>query len=141
MKRVTFILLLAVVGCASMRPLDISKRTRLYAANYKTVFKAVMAYCQDRSIPVLTADKELGLINTDWVGNGGFLFKNRLKINFSLKDQGDTTKVVLTITTQQQRLNGIGADASVGAYEDSGMTESEATDLYAKVFDGIQKQI
>ena len=134
------ILLLTLIGCAS-KPLDPSVRTHVYQADYKSTLKAVIAYCQDESLPVLTVDKDLGIVNTDWKNTGGFMLGNRMKINFSLKDQTTSTKVILTITTQQQRLNGIGASASVGDYQERSMPDDEARKAYGQVFTGIQNQL
>jgi hypothetical protein len=130
---------LAFVGCSTMQSIDVNKRSRVYQAEYITVFKAVIGYCEEKAFAIIMADKDLGIINTDWKENSGvskfFIGNKRVKINFSLKEivSGKETRVVLTISAQEQGL--------FGTYQESTMTESQAVDAYNTVFGRIQQQI
>lgn len=136
MKTLALILLfMFFVGCASKQPTDVSTRTRIYQADFKTVLKAVLAYCQEQSFAVLSVDKDLGIVNTDWKSAGGLLLHRRIKINFVLKDQESATKVVLTISEERQN------NPVSGNYETYTMNDKEANKAYQDILDGIQKQI
>ena len=80
-----------------MQSIDISKRSRKFNADYLSTFKAIAGYCNDRGFAITMADKDLGLLNTDYKENDGtakFFFGNyRSKLNFSMKkiSENETT--------------------------------------------------
>lgn len=122
-----------------MQSIDVNKRTRVFNADYKTVFKAVVGYCNERSFAIIMADKDLGIVNTDWKENSGvskfFTGNKRAKINFGLKETADGkgTRVVLTVSAQSQGM--------FGTYQEATMTEGQAVDAFNAIFDSIQGQI
>lgn len=135
MLPLVFVLLAGCVG--TMQTVDESVRSRTYGADMKTTFKAAILYFNSKGFAIVMADKELGLLNTDWKSidrtSAILMGDARFKINLSMHEIGKETKVSGTISFQQK--------GYMNQWEEAGVTESTARDLYAKMFDGIQSHI
>lgn len=134
----SFLVCCLVVACATTQTIDVSLRTNVFQADYLTTFKAVVDYCNDGGFAIVMADKELGILNTDYKESGGassFFFGNsRAKINFSLKKVSETeTKVIVTISGEKQ--------GAFGSWTQATMTEGEAKGYYQSVFEGVQARL
>ncbi len=115
---------LFIAGCSTMQTIDISKRSQKYETDYLSAFKAVIAYCNERNYPIAMADKELGIVNTDYGSDQ--IDNSRLKVNFSLKKLSDTKTNIVIIVSDEKKLP---------------IVESAATRIYKRIFDGVQSQI
>jgi len=121
-----------------MQSIPPSKRTKVYNYDYITTFQAVLSYCNDVSFAVTMADKDLGIINTDFKENEGtskFFFGNfRAKLNFYLKKQSESSiQVIINASGERQ--------GAFGSWTQSTMTEQQAIELYQQIFSGIDKQL
>lgn len=128
-----FVISILLSACSTMQSIPVENRTYNYNADYLTTFKACVTVCNDNAYPIAMADKELGIINTDWKMNDGtsqfFMGNVKLKMNFSLSKLNETsTKVVVTMTGVQN-----GAALT--------MSEGQVKDTYANIFIAIQKRI
>jgi hypothetical protein len=73
--------------------------TRVYKANYGKVFSAVVDCSEDNGYPIIAADKENGIILTDYQSAGAILTgRGRIKLDFHItKIDENSTKVRLNI--------------------------------------------
>jgi hypothetical protein len=130
--------LLLFSSCSTMQTIDISKRTRKFNADYLSTFKAVAGYCNERGFAITMADKDLGLLNTDYKENDGttkFFFGNyRSKLNFSMKMVSENeTQVIVNASAEKQ--------GAFGSWTQTTMSEDQAIELFKKIFTGIQSQL
>lgn len=128
------IITILLSSCATMQSIPSSKRTKVFNTDYLTTFKAVISYCNDRSFAITMADKDLGIVNTDFKENEGtskFFFGNyRSKLNFSIRQLSEsTTQVLINASAEKQ--------GAFGTWTQTTMTENQATDLYHQIFSGI----
>lgn len=140
MKMISIAILTLVLtgGCATttMQTLDVSSRSRAYEADFTATFRAVVAYCTDHGFAVTMADRELGIINTDYkmtdpgsistvlTGNG------RAKLNFTVQRITDkTTKVIALASLEQQ--------GAFGTWKQASGNESQAKKQYDTILGNI----
>ena len=134
MKTLLVILSCIALSCATTQSINVEKRTHVYPSPYMVTFKAALDYFSNAGYPLLQADKDLGLLNTDYKSNEGiakFLGSDqRYKINMNLIRIGqDSTKAVANITWEKQ--------GKFGSWEAVSITEGQAVDFYNEIFAGI----
>lgn len=138
LRLIAIIMSLLFYGCATMQSISVQNRTHVYNASYINTFKAAIDYCNEKSFAILQADKDLGIINTDYKeadGASAFFFGNkRVKINLSLKDiASDSTQIIAIISAQNA--------GAFGSWQQATMSESQAADYYNMLFTGIENQL
>lgn len=117
-----------------MQSLKIEDRSMIFDDDYNTVLKAVLTYCNEKAFPILTVDKELGLINTDWKELSNIITGTaRMKINFIITDVKGKTKVSANIQAQQPGI--------AGQWSAMTMMEVQVKSYYKKLFDGIKERL
>jgi hypothetical protein len=127
-----------IIGCGGVvQTVDISQRTRVYKADYPTVARAIVDYCNEAGFPVSGADKESARIRTDYKVNEGMgmpiLVPSRARMSFSLERLSDSeTKVVSEVSIEKQ----VGTD-----WNQVEISEGPARDVYYEILNGIQHQL
>ena len=128
--------LAALAGCSTAQSIDVSKRSRTFDKDFTTVFRAAITYLTNEGYPIAQTDKDLGILNTDWLENSGFLkamgSNQRIKLNMVIQpvNQG-TTRIVASMSWQHQPGGNKWTEAMV--------SEGQAADRYKDIFDGISK--
>lgn len=137
MKKAFIFLVLAACGCATTQSIKEEYRTRLYEKDIPTVFGAVVKYCNSKGFPIIMADKELGIINTDYITNSGLskalIGGERGKLYFYIVQANNYVKLTAIITYEQA--------GAFGSYNQGTMTEGNAVDLYDKLFLAIESNM
>jgi len=96
---VIFILGLTASGCVTAKIHYMPVKT--FSASYDNVWHATMLYLDKQTEPILTADKNKGIISTDWV-NLKRLFKvKRYRYDIHIKKLGENKIQVGVISPQQ----------------------------------------
>jgi hypothetical protein len=134
---IIFSFLIIFFGCSTMQTLNVSDRQHTFNAPYMKVFRAALNYCSEESFAVLLADKELGIINTDYKEAAVteiFFGKSRAKINFTIKKIDSTeTNIILIVSAEEQ--------GDYGNWSQMTLTEGQAKDYYQKIFEGIESKL
>jgi len=139
MRKLIFLLvmLMMVVGCATTQTLNVQKRTRVYNADYVTVFKAAVDFCNANAFPIIMVDKDLGILNTGFKENDGvskfFVGDKRTSFSLSIRECTDGTTVIAIISCEEKTLFG-------GWSQQTGLS-SDAEALYESLFDKIESFI
>lgn len=138
MKHLYIIPLLFILGCATTQTLEVSRRSMIYHTDYIATLKGAVDYCTEDGFAILSVDKDLGILNTDFKETGGLVKILgggwRWKINLSFIELADTiTKVISIISTEKQ--------GSFGRWEQATMTGDRAEEFYTDVFRGIQAHL
>jgi hypothetical protein len=142
MKRLLVLALVALLcGCGSLQTLqsiDSSVRTRVYPYPYLKVFAASMDYCNDRGFAVTMADKETGVINTDYQENDAgarmWVGPQRVKVNLNVRSLSpDSTRVMANVFSD-------GTD-SHGRWTPAWVSASEGKKAYDLVFTKIGEKL
>jgi uncharacterized lipoprotein len=131
-------LALALSSCSTAQSVAVENRTKIFNSDYAAVFKAAFEYCNEKGFSIVNADKELGILNTDWRENDGayrFFFGNKkVKFSLSLKKLDEkSTKIVAIISAQESSV--------FGASREMTGVEGDFIELYKQLFQGIEKQI
>ena len=130
----SIVFLLVLTACATMQSVRVEDRSTFIDQEYNTVLRAVIKYCNDKAFPILTVDKELGIINTDWKELSNVITGTaRVRINFMLVSIENRVKIAANVQAQQPTY-GTGWVAMT-------MTESQAKDYYKMIFDGIRERL
>jgi hypothetical protein len=121
-----------------MQTVDVSKRSHKYETDYFTTFKSIIRYCNDKGFPITMADKDLGIVNTDYNENVDLPLSlgrsQRVKLNFSIKRLSDVeTNVVIIASAEYEGMH--------GSWIQTPMTENHAVELFQQIFDGINSSI
>lgn len=126
-----------LVSCATTQNISNEVRTKMYDDNYDKVFKTVVQTFSDAGYVLDTADSETGIVNTDysqasqweafWTGD------ERQKINALISEQGDQTRVRLTVSVQKK--------AMFSGWQNKNMSESKAEEYYEKLFAKIGENL
>ncbi len=107
MKKLITLLFLLIAACSSIQTGNSGYRSKTFQADYSIAFTAIEDFCKDSNLKIISADKEHGLIKTDYVefvstaknSNGNL----RSKINFNLsKVDENKTKVTITMIVERQ---------------------------------------
>ena len=142
-KYLIFIILIFVVliGCESLgikyiQNMPKQMRTKTFNAEYKKVFASCIEWLNEKSFTI-KADKETGLINTEWYEGKPFksksviLIKNRAKVNLFIKSiDKKKTKVVVTVRLQ-----------IAGPWADITVTDEEAKKVFNEIWTGIKNNL
>ena len=130
----SIVFLLVLTACATMQSVRVEDRSTFIDQEYNTVLRAVIRYCNDKAFPILTVDKEIGIINTDWKELSNVLTGTaRVRINFLLVNIEGRVKIAANVQAQQPTF-GSGWVAMT-------MAESQAKDYYKMIFDGIRERL
>ncbi|MBA4311525.1 MAG: hypothetical protein C0417_02735 [Chlorobiaceae bacterium] len=125
-------------GCATSQSVEASKRSRIYNADYATVLKAAVDYCNNNGYAILTVDKDLGILNTDYKSNSGVMnflgSVQRLKFNLSIIKLTETQIKIIAIISWQQKK---GSDWQ----EVPGYIGQSPESKYNELLDGIESNI
>jgi hypothetical protein len=110
LKKLIALLFLFIAACSSIQIGNSNYKARTFDADYSIAFTAIEDFCKDSNLKILSADKELGLIKTDYVEfvSTGSSSKGNLrsKINFNLsKTDENKTKVTITLIVERQNNN------------------------------------
>jgi len=134
MKRLFVVFALVVCGCATTQSISEEYRTRLYEKDCAVVFGAVIKYCNAKAIPIIMADKELGIINTDYMTNSGLskalIGGERGKLYFYIVQGKACVKLTAIITYEKS--------GAFGGYSQATMMENDVIELYNKLFNNIE---
>ena len=134
--------MLLLSGCMgtfqTTQTVDPSIRTVTISAKHADAMRAALDYCNEKGFAVLSADKELGIINTDFKENNGLskilLGNYRSKINFSFRQVSETmTRITLLISIEQQ--------GAFGGWTQAVLGEDNVTEAYITVFKGIERYL
>lgn len=105
--------------------------SRVYAVSYNTAFDKILNRLKEKGAPVSSADRENGIIITDWMSMGAVMFgtgKQKVNMNF-LKLDERSTKISLYIHLE-------GYSDTIGmAMTDDLIDEKH----YAEIFKGIDE--
>lgn len=66
MKYILYAILALVFISCSPKPIESSSKVRVFNSNYDKVFSAILSYCNSKSYPIIVADKNSGIINSDY---------------------------------------------------------------------------
>lgn len=125
MKKLFFVplMVLGIVtlpGCATTQSIPVDERTRVYDASYEDVYRATVQAFTEMGYPIDDADKEVGLLNTDWMGGSAALqmmgSERRRRANAMLRKDGEQTRVTLNLSYQQRKGSSWGESMVGGSY-------------------------
>jgi len=142
MRKLLIFPMLLLSGCMgtfqTTQTVDPSIRTVTISAKHADAMRAALDYCNEKGFAVLSADKELGIINTDFKENNGLskilLGNYRSKINFSFRQVSETmTRITLLISIEQQ--------GAFGGWTQAVLGEDNVTEAYITVFKGIERYL
>lgn len=140
MKNLVFVaaITFTLVGCVTTQGLNVAMRTHIYGAPFAQVFRASIDYCDERGLAITSADKDLGIINTDYRENDGaqrFLFgRARARLNLSLKAiSPDKTRIIANISAE--------VPGAFGSWTQATGSEAEVAKMYDQVFTGIGSRL
>ena len=138
MKRPIPLLFLLLVGCVTTQSLPVEDRSRTYDLDYDFVFDATVQMLAERGFAIIDAEKDEGIINTDYRAQDAFLSSllgsARLKVSALVSDAPDGTRVLLNFDLQD-------VDQSVesgGAYNSRSITPRAARRYYREFFDSLE---
>ena len=130
MKKLIVLLVLVACGCATTQSINEEYRTRLYEKDINIVFGAVGKYCTAHGFPITMADKEMGIINTDYMTNSGLskalIGGERGKLYLYIVPGKACVKLTAIITYEKS--------GAFGSYSQATMMEGDAIELYIKLF-------
>lgn len=136
MKRLLcFSLLLA--GCVTTQSLPVEDRSRTYDLDYDLVFDSAVQMLAERGFAIIDAEKDEGIINTDYRAEGEFLSfltgSTRLKVSALVSDAPGGTRVLLNFDLQDVDVSG---DVS-GVYNSRSLTPRAARGYYRDFFEAL----
>lgn len=146
-KLLLAVMLFTMVGCApSIYTKSTDEQAGLtwmkYYADYDDVFKVVMNRVQTGNASILTADKELGIITTDWIQDSGVLSQAllggaRTRTNFNIMRMQDGTDMTLVkVNMAYQTRSG-----AFGGWQEQPITEQIARKSIVPIFEVIQEDL
>lgn len=129
------LLLIVLLGCATAQTIEVSKRTRNFNADLISTFRASLAQLTNQGYPIEKADKDIGILNTDWLELGGTIKalggNQRLKVNLVIQPlDSSRTRVIASISWQHT--------PGGGQWKEAMISESQAIEKYNEIFNGIQ---
>jgi len=146
-KLLIAVMLLTMVGCApSVYTKSADDQAGLtwikYYADYDDVFKVVLARVQSGTASILTADKDLGIITTDWIQDSGVLSQAllggaRTRTNFNImRMQDGSGMTMLKVNMAYQTRSG-----AFGGWQEQPFTEDMARKTISPIFEVIQDDL
>ena len=131
--------LISIIGCATGQLAWTPQQreaitTRIYNHGYDKVFDALLNRLKSKGMPVLSADKQNGIIATDYVSAGGVVWgTGKQKLNINITKLNDfQTKVALYIHVE-------GYSDTLGmAMTDDLIDEKHYEELFKKIDEELQ---
>lgn len=127
-----------LVGCSTTQSLPVEDRSRTYDVAYDIAFDAIVTSLVEQGYAIEDADKDQGLINTDfllqqslasWLRGG----TSRMKVSALVRDTEAGVRVVLNLALQDAD------EAFTGPnYSSRNLTARKARQLYTLLFEHIE---
>ncbi len=141
MKRFLLLALL-VAGCATTQSLPSEDRSRVYNLEYDLVFDATVQALAEEGFAVIDAEKDEGIINTDYRAEGAFFSfltggPTRLKVSALVSQADNGIHVLLNFDLQD-------ANPSVESgnlYNARSMSPRRARRYYQELFGEIEERL
>ncbi len=137
MKRFLVYFPLLLAGCVTTQSLPVEDRSRTYNMDYDFVFDAAVQMLAEQGFAIIDAEKDEGIINTDYRAEGEFLSfltgSTRLKVSALISDAPGGTRVLLNLDVQD-------ADSSVdggGFYNSRSLSPRVARRYYRDMFEAL----
>ena len=132
------LLLLVIVGCSTTQSIPIEDRSRTYDVSYDVAFDAVVLALAEQGYAVEEANKEQGVINTDFMLQESLLSwlvagASRMKVTGLVRDTEAGVRVMLTIALQDADLDVPGPN-----YSSRNLRASQAREIYESLFAHIE---
>lgn len=139
MKRSLLFVTLLFAGCVTTQNLPVEDRSRVYDLDYDFVFDATVRMLAEEGFAITDAEKDEGIINTDYRAEGSFLSilsgPTRLKISALVSDQSDGVQVLLNFDLQD-------ADIDSGSmYNSRSMSPRAAREYYEEFFASLESHL
>ena len=129
-----FVLLL--LGCGvSLQSVDASKRTRQFYADYLSTFNAALTFCSQAGYTISYADKNSGVINTDYKTTPDYagLFEKRVRVSFHVSPGSELGTMVTATIVAEFYMGG-----KFKTWETIKMSQEEAEREYRRVLSSVQ---
>lgn len=144
MYRISLAALLALLfaACApkTMETLDASKRTKTFSASQGAVFQATIDALNSEKVPITSADRERGRIETDFKDNemlSKFIVGNiRAKFTIDLKSAGEGSTTMVALIVMEKRL-----DWPLSGWRAVESDEAELEQWYNDFFDAVEERL
>ena len=139
MKRLVLALLLGtlVSGCATTQTISMKHRTRTYDVTKEDLISATVNAFTAEGYPIKSIDRKTGFVRTRKKSNStmeaAFVGNKSRSIQAMVRDQGEQTKITLTLVYEAENAFGQSSAQSVG--------KNAAIDLYKEWFKRIEQRI
>jgi hypothetical protein len=136
LRGVFVFLALFLLGCGtSLQSVDASRRTRTFNADYLSTFNAVLAFCSQNGYNASYADKNSGVINTNYKRlstNYALVFEQRMRVTFYVRAiSASQTMVTATLALEYYVTR-------YETWETREMSADEAEGIYERVLSSVQ---
>ncbi|MCY3593778.1 MAG: hypothetical protein OXH01_00865 [Bacteroidetes bacterium] len=136
MKRPLLLLPFLLIGCVTTQSLPAEDRSRTYDLDYDFVFDATVQMLAEQGFAIIDAEKDEGIINTDYRAEGSFLSflsgPTRLKVSALVSDAPNGTRVLLNFDLQDVD------DDARGVYNSRSLTPRAARRYYREFFGSLE---
>ena len=138
--RLLILPLILLAACATTQSLPVEDRSRTYDLDYDQVFDAVVMTLVNEGFSVIDAEKDEGIVNTDYRSEGRWLTlltgATRMKVSALITEANSRTRVVLNFSLEDAT-----DDLAPGTFQSRNVTGKRARRIYNDMFADIAEQL
>jgi hypothetical protein len=129
-----FMVLSLFRGCATMKTLPASERTRAVGGSFDAVFDGILKYCSEQGFSIKKTERTSGVIETDMKIINEIPDRSRLKLSFTIHFVNPKiTEVIVLISVEEE--------SSGGLWTQADFSEDVARARYARTFKEMEKYV